>query len=587
MLGDCFKSRNSGGAALLHLSDPADAHHFHLRRQRHVPNMISWLQTVIQRNNKFLFSILLIVIIVAFVFTIGDFGGVGPGSRDDKLAAQKFYGYDLNNQRTRTDLSRWSEISLQLNMQPYPGDQQFTLLVLQRVIGLHLAEQLQIPTPGNNEFTRYIQQVPAFRDPQTGAFSPNRSQEVIDLFNSNPQMGEGLLTLVLVQDYRIDKALELVGGPGYVLPQLAESTVQGRKTQWALEIATLSRADFKPQIDLSDAAVEQYYEANKERYKPENEVVAGYALLPVADFTASVGEPAQGELENFYQSNAARWAKTDAGQPKPLADIRAEVLAAWKQDKADELAETAANQLALAVYNGVSNGSVKADAQSVATFLEGRKLSLVTLPAFNSASLAQPGAEQVQLKQRILGLRGQERFFSDAISLEDGAAVAFIFGEQEQPIPALADIRQRVQADLSAEQNLRLFAEKTQSIRTDLEKALAEGKSFEDAAKALDLSVQKPAPFTLETLPQDINTYFLFAALELQKGELSQPLNDAEGSNVIYVAERKLPEQALSAEEVNQAITWMEPMIQRATISSVINDMLNTGALAEAEAAAY
>lgn len=549
--------------------------------------MISWLQTVIQRNHKVLFSLLLIVLIVAFVFTIGDFGGVGPGSRADRMAAQQFYGYDLSNRRTQEDLANWTNVSLFLSKQPQPTNQeQYTALVLQRVIGLYLADQFQIPdTPSKTEFSSFFQSVPAFADPQTGAYSPNRSQEIIDDFNNNPQLGDAVLTLVLVQDYRIAKALELVGGPGYVLPQLAEVSVQGRKTQWTLEVAKLSRAETKPQIDLSDAAIESYYQASKERYKPENEVVASYVFIP-ADI-AAVAEPRKAQLETFYQDHSAEWPKGEDGQPKPLADIREQVVAAWKQHTASENAENAANQLTLAVYNAAASGSIQPDAQSVAAFLAKDGMKLIDLPAFNSAELSRQDVQQPLIKQRVLGLRGQDRFFSDAIPVDNGAAVAFLFDERQLPIPPLADIREQVVADYTAEQNLRFFAEKTQSDQQALQAALAEGKLFEEAAKALGLTVQKIPSFTLETLPQDINPYLLFAAMDLQQGQISQPLSDAEGSSFVYVAERKLPQGEINAEELEQSVSWLQPMFQRATISSVLSQMLNIGEEQEAQAAGY
>ena len=43
--------------------------------------MISWSQTILQKHNKWLFSILLVVIIIAFVFTIGNTPGIGSGNR--------------------------------------------------------------------------------------------------------------------------------------------------------------------------------------------------------------------------------------------------------------------------------------------------------------------------------------------------------------------------------------------------------------------------------------------------------------------------------------------------------------------------
>ena len=45
--------------------------------------MISWIQTIIQRHHKWFFGGLLIVIIVAFVFTIGAVPGIGNPNRSE------------------------------------------------------------------------------------------------------------------------------------------------------------------------------------------------------------------------------------------------------------------------------------------------------------------------------------------------------------------------------------------------------------------------------------------------------------------------------------------------------------------------
>lgn len=540
--------------------------------------MISWLQTVTQRHHKILFSVLLVVIIIAFVFTVGNFGGPGPmpGAEEQK---QDFYGFNLNDRRTIDDLNRWTVISAQLNAIPLQNldQQQYTMLILQRALGLHLAQELQLPKPNDRELSNYMQRVPAFTDPQTGLFSRNRSQQVIDDFNSNPSLGEALLTTVLLQDYRIERVLELLGGPGYVLTGLAEASLQGRQTEWVLEVATLSREAFKPQLDLADEALASYFEANKERYKPEDKTLGAYVLFPTERYLAKVGTPTQAQLESFYASHSSQWDSNDNGQPKPLSEVDEAVRAAWKLQQANELASTAANKLTLEFYNAATAGKVQDNKASIAAFLKAHELELVDLPAFTqqSAAAGDPQTGLPQIKQRILALYSQSRFYSDAIQTPAGAAIGFSLGHEVSPIPTLADIRAEVQADYTREQTAAQFSAQTQSVRAQIETALAEGKSFADAAKALDLSVSKTDPFTLETPPADINPYYLFASMDLPENGLSQPLTDAEGSSFVYVTQKKLPEISTDSEEVRQAVAQLEPMIRSATISSSVGNLID------------
>lgn len=545
--------------------------------------MISWLQTVIQRNHKLLFGILLIVIIIAFVFTVGNFGGgPGPGLAPDQRQ-QQFYGFDLSNPRVRTDLTRWTDLSMRLNLVPLQSitQEQYTFAVLQRALGLHLADELQIPDPSDRQFARFMQNVPAFLDPQTGVFSHNQSQQVIDTFNSNPQLGEGLLTLVLIQDYRIEQALKVLGGPGYVLPQLAENSLRTSRTEWALEVATLPRpAAGSQKIELSNADLEAYYEQNKESYKPEDKIIGGYVLLPSANYAASVGTPTAAQLEAFYKENTARWPLGADGKPQSFEQLGGEVAKAWKEAKELEKAEAAANQLTLAVYNAATSGKLTGTPESIEAFLKGQNLELTALPAFNQSTLAATGAAdaaQTVIKQRILGLQSQGRFYSDAILLDNGAALAFVLGQENSVIPPFAQVREQVVSELTAVRSAEQFAKLGQEVQAALTKAVAEGKPFAQTAESLKLKVSKIAPFSLMSPPQDLNPYYLFAVMELPQGGVSQLLSDAQGSSVVYVAAKKEPEIAADSAELTQAIAQLRPTIQRATASSIINELMNVG----------
>ena len=59
--------------------------------------MFYWIQTYLTRHFKWLIVILLAVLIVSFVFTIGNFSPLGGGG--PRYVDQPFFGYDLSSEK--------------------------------------------------------------------------------------------------------------------------------------------------------------------------------------------------------------------------------------------------------------------------------------------------------------------------------------------------------------------------------------------------------------------------------------------------------------------------------------------------------
>ena len=78
--------------------------------------MITWIQVLLQKHHKIIFSVLLFVIIIAFVFTIGSsipfFGGRDGSVR---ISRSNFYGYNLDDQYQMAQLQRQAILDLNLS----------------------------------------------------------------------------------------------------------------------------------------------------------------------------------------------------------------------------------------------------------------------------------------------------------------------------------------------------------------------------------------------------------------------------------------------------------------------------------------
>ena len=196
--------------------------------------MITWIQHHLIRHGRWIFLLLLAIIVLAFVFTIGN----TPGCTTDRSGYEEnlFYGIDLNAPRELDLIVEKVRMSAYLNGQTISSDEQFQSLIYNRIALLHLASEIGIPYPGQEILAKFIQTKNAFQD-ETGAFSSESYTSFVDSIESNPRATKGILILVLEEEYRIEQISSALSGPGYVLPTEALAQIQNRRTELSINTA--------------------------------------------------------------------------------------------------------------------------------------------------------------------------------------------------------------------------------------------------------------------------------------------------------------------------------------------------------------
>ena len=106
--------------------------------------MISWLQTNLQKHFRFLFIILLGVVIVAFVFTIGAAPGIGDGRQN--IPNLRFFDVELTTESQRQEFFNEAYYSSLLSGAPMSQDQ-LNQYAFNRAAALHLANIHNLPGP--------------------------------------------------------------------------------------------------------------------------------------------------------------------------------------------------------------------------------------------------------------------------------------------------------------------------------------------------------------------------------------------------------------------------------------------------------
>ncbi len=536
--------------------------------------MISWIQRVTQRHNRILFSILLVVIIVAFVFTIGNTGGFGSGNQQD--VKRDFYGFNLNSPRDMGALQQWSAMSM-LMMNRNVSQSTLEISMLQRATLLHLADELKVPEPTQAQLADFIRNVPAFLNPETGQFSPDQYTRVVDQIENQPNVSPELLPTVLNQDYRIGVVMKALAGPGYVLPQMAKQEIKRQNTDYSVDIATFGKDTFKPKIDATQLNLEEFYQQNQFRYQAPEQVVLSYAQFPASEYASQVKAPTHKQLESYYMANIDAWPTLENGQTAPLDSIKAEVTKDWKHQESLDLAAKAANELAIKTYDAVYNDQLKANPESIDRFFKVEEIAPQRVAAFSPENIpSDTGVNPEVLEQASLAFNNG-RFYSDGVISNNDAYIFFL----EETIPPQQlpydQVKPEVLADYKKMETEKQYNMQAVQNRTTLQDGVKEGKNFQELAQSLGMQVTKFDTFKLNNPPQGVDYFVLSKLREMHQGEVSDLMSFGNLGTYIYVSNQNVPNAEPSSQQVSAVTNKLQAYSAQATVQSTLNELVMVG----------
>ena len=513
--------------------------------------MISWIQKNFQQHFKWLFLILLAITIISFIFITNASSGIGQGSH--KIAQRSFFDLNLGSPEDQQRLMDDANLSvaLQAGYGALQGDQ-LQQYALQRYAGLHLADELNLPAPTGDEITAHVQSLRAFAGPD-GKFDPKVYADFRDSLKTNPRLHQSDVLRVLADDVTYAKVEKLLSGPGYVLPSDVKNQLIRADSLWTVASIDVDYTTFKPAITPANADLEKYFEDNSFRYEVAPKVSLDYLGFPAADFISKVNVT-DAEVRAYYDANPSRFPKpaisaakapsliaTPASGPDAdFAAVRPQVEAALKLERAQRLASETASDVSVALYEG------KVAPADLDAFLSARKLSLKSVAPFDHDNVpAELAGTQVADEAFKLGT---DKHFSDVVTIPSGAAILVWKETIPARKPAFAEVATRVAADYVENEKRKRFVALGQSLRATLETRLKAGDSLDkavDAARATTtakIDVKTFPAFTLATPPKDID-YSLYGAIDtLQKGGLSQMIVSGDKGIIAYAIDKKLPD---------------------------------------------
>ena len=548
--------------------------------------MISWIQHHLIRHGRWIFLTLLALIIVAFVFTIG----ATPGCTTDRSGYEEnlFYGIDLNSPRDSEVIIEKVQLSAILNGQEIRSDEQFQNQLTSRIALLHLAEEIGVPSPNQKTLSDYITTKAVFLGAD-GKFSTDAYTSFIDSMESNPRTSQGLVIVVLEEDYRINQIGSVLSGPGYLLPAEAISQTQRRATELSLTTAELNYADFSPEITIEETALREYYEANKLRYEIPERIKASYVYFNLKAYEEKVPTPSETELREHFLSKqdsfvadyeltkpAESVADVEEETPKKantvtFSDVREAVTQSYLVEQEARMANEAAQGFAYTLYRD----EIKRDSAAFNELLNEANLSLTEIEPYTL-----DGAKQHALSSDLLESAfklGGNRYYSDAYAVDGGFAVLLYGGRIAPEIPEFEAVQSELTNDYKTDEKRRLFNERGESLQAKLKAKIAEGIDFIEAAEALGLGTASFDTFSVQEAPRDLNRSALQLAQGMQSGDIS-PMLTSDGRGIfVYLANKTVPEIASDNEDLTQAEDFLARYAAYTSGSALTNELVFLG----------
>lgn len=546
--------------------------------------MISWIQNHLIRHGRWIFLTLLAVIIVAFVFTIGNTPGCT--TNQSGYEAQYFYSYDLNSKHEMEDLGQKVYLSAILKTgRPPLSQQQVQSQLLSRIALLHLADELRIPAPSENSLASYIQSQAAFRGPD-GQFSRDAYTRFIDNIESDPSIRQDLIVLVPEEDYRIAEIEAAITGPGYFLPSEALSQVQLNETTLEVTTAQINFSEFNPEITPSNDVLTQFYTDNIKRYEIPERIEAYYIKFPSEKYISSVDTFTEAELREYFTSNRARFvaaykatlpemnnAEAETSSPPSITfkDVRSDVTKELGIKTSEKITNQAAQDFVLKLYRN----NIQLDTPEFQELLDENDLKMIEIQPYTAEETLTRSLPQEMLESAYA--LNKNRYFSDAYKIEGGYGV-LIFSKRLPPeIPAYEAVAETVRTDYSAEEKRRLFNEEGQRLKNELSALLEAGVEFAKAAEALGLEINKNEAFKIGEAPRTINPAALQRAKNMEAGTLSPMITSGESGLFVYVNSKTVPEIEADDEQVTQAKNFLQRYSSFVSSNALLNELITEG----------
>lgn len=300
-----------------------------------------------------------------------------------------------------------------------------------------------------------------------GEFSVERYRSLLSQNNITPEQYEAQLR----RDLALEALREAVVGTAITSDAEIERLValqrQERRAGWL----TVSAAAFEDEVSVDDAAVQEYYEANRDRYRRPEAVRLRYVLLDPQRLAADT-EVSEDTLRERYQE---RVAQAERGAPRRIRHILVEV-----PESADDAAVAAAREEAQALRERIQGGEPFAAVAEEASDDPGSARQGGDLGLVRRGDFVEPFEEAAWSLE--------EGELSEPVRTEFGWHLIEVTEVRAADVPPFEELRDELRREVARERAERRLYELGNELET---LAFENPDSLRPAAEALGVQVQE------------------------------------------------------------------------------------------------
>ncbi len=511
--------------------------------------MITSFQRIIHRHGRWIFLVLLGIILVAFVMM--DYWGVSSGFRQDSVRSQRVYGrkvdareLDLTKRRVYLNfsLSSGREIRPTERIDAWVENQ-----ALQRIALLEKARRLGIVSTDKE----VVAEARQFFLNQKGEYDSSAYAQFASEWLPSRRLSEADFEILMHGNVILRKLMALIASTAKITPQQV-TTFTGE----VLEKLTVSACQFElneylSEVKPNEPELRNFYRQYPNRFRTPEKVRIAYAVFPIRASKIAVTDQ---ELKAAYEANRKMFTTAD-GKVKSLKEVAESLRKDLAHQKAMQETMRQATEFTIQMVSEEGKPPPAFDVLAKKNGVEVKQTAF-----FGSNELA-PGISIPEFTAAAFKMSA-ENPISDPIPSQNAVYVLQFLEKQASSLPPFEQVKEAVKNAFIAETALKLARENGEKKRQELMSLLRSGKSFEQVVAILKLRPKTFKGFNAagasSTDPYEGNVQRI--SFQIPTGSLSDFIPNAAGGFFVYVHSRQGPK--------SDEISMWEPQIRRALLQT-------------------
>lgn len=432
----------------------------------------------IRNNSKILMGLLFLLIIPSFVL----FGVDGYRQFEEKGAVvAKLDGQKIN--QMEWDAAHQREVdrirASMPNLDPkLLGSDQARYATLERMVNdrlIAMASEKQLLLTSNQRLSNYLQQDPSIAGLRgaDGKLDMERYRQLAASQGMTPEMLEAQVRRDLSQK----QVLSALQASVFSAQRQSDGALQAYLQRREVQIQRFEPDGFAAKVQVTDADLDKYYQAQSDRFRSKESVDIEYLVLDAASLEKSITLPDQ-DIKTYYEQNLQRLAGQEQRRASHIL-----ISAAKDAPPADrEKAKTKADALLV---------DLRKDPKAFAELARKNSQDPGSASKGGDLDFFAKGAMVKAFEDAVFAMKKGD--ISPVVESEFGFHIIQLTDIKAPAAPSLEAMRPQLEADLRKQQAKRQFAEYAETFSNSV---YEQADTFKPVAEKLKLTVQQAQGLT-------------------------------------------------------------------------------------------